>query len=107
MTALHLTLTIATYPEGDRWTWTLHAGRHIVASSGGQLFTRRIDCARGAEVGAGLLDVRRALHGFKGAGDLRLTAGRLRYDPDGFRDCAVDMVPITVLDERAGSEPTC
>jgi len=29
MTALHLTLTVATYPEGDRWTLTLDSGRHI------------------------------------------------------------------------------
>ena len=95
---LRLDLTVATYPEGDRWTWTLHAGRHIVSSSGGQLFTRRIDCARGAEVGAGLLDVRRALHGFKGAGDVGLRAYRLERDI-GVRASAVP-VPIRVLDAR-------
>jgi hypothetical protein len=89
MTALHLTLTIATYPEGDRWTWTLYAGRHIVSSSSGQLFSRRIDCARGAEVGAGLVDVRRALSGFKGAGDVARCAWRWP-----------DPVPIRVLDAR-------
>lgn len=63
MTALRLDLTIATYPEGARWTWSLWAGSRIVSSSGSQLFSRRVDCARGAEVGAGLEGVRDALAG--------------------------------------------
>ena len=100
MSALHLTLTIATYPEGDRWTWTLHWGRHIVSSSGGQLFSRRVDCARGAEVGAGLTEVRDALNGFRGAGPAPYRA--LRDDQHGSQE-----VPITILDQRVGSEPTC
>ena len=60
---LHLHLTLDTYDEGDRWTWTLMSGRHIVSTSGGQFFSRRTDCARGAEAGAGLEGVRRAIQG--------------------------------------------
>jgi hypothetical protein len=41
----------------DRWTWRLWSGSRIVSTSGSQLYSRRIDCARGAEVGAGLFDL--------------------------------------------------
>lgn len=94
---LHLHLTLDTYDEGDRWTWTLMSGRHIVSTSGGQLFSRRVDCARGAEVGAGLQGVRKALIGFRGAGKARWGAIR----PD-----LLTPVPITVIDARAGVEPS-
>ena len=43
--------------RGDRWTWRLWSGSRIVATSGSQRYSRRIDCARGAEVGAGLTGV--------------------------------------------------
>lgn len=99
MTALHLTLTIATYPEGDRWTWTLHAGRHIVSSSSGQLFSRRIDCARGAEVGAGLTGVREALQGFRGAGAVEWPAWRWARSASTLNVETID-VDIAILDER-------
>jgi len=100
MSALHLTLTVATYPEGDRWTWSLHSGRHIVSSSGSQLFSRRVDCAKGAEVGAGLTEVREALQGVRGPGDVFRPAWREIKGVDSVA------VPITILDERAASEPT-
>jgi hypothetical protein len=93
VTALRLDLTVATYPEGDRWTWTLHAGRHIVSSSGGQLFSRRIDCARGAEVGAGLTGVREALRGNVGFAPVESPA--LRRDGQ-----SLTPVAIRLLDAR-------
>lgn len=43
--------------RGDRWTWRLWSGSRIVSSSGSQRYSRRIDCARGAEVGTGFHDV--------------------------------------------------
>ena len=92
--ALRLTLTLARYPEGDRWTWSLHSGRHIVATSGGQLFTRRVDAARGAEVGAGLEGVCALLAG------KATRAGEVGYAE---RLAGREMVRVSVVvrDERA------
>lgn len=75
----------------DRWSWRLWAGGRIVSTSGSQLYSRRIDCARGAEVGAGLFDVARAIkHG-------HLEAGRLVFGGD------FDPVTVRILDERGQS----
>jgi hypothetical protein len=99
MSGLRLELIVRTYPEGDRWTWRLFSGRNIVSSSDSQLFSRRVDCARGAEVGGGLSEVREALDGFRGAGPVPHSA--LRHDENGWGS-----VPIAVLDERgAGGTP--
>jgi hypothetical protein len=50
---LRLDLRRFTVDGKDRWDWRLWAGSRIVSGSR-QTYSRRIDCARGAEVGAGL-----------------------------------------------------
>ena len=60
--SLRLTLLVRSYRRPgltpvDRWAWRLTSGSREVSSSGAQLYTRRIDCARGAEVGAGIEQV--------------------------------------------------
>jgi hypothetical protein len=97
MTRLRLDLIVRTYnvPAGggnllpaDRWTWRLWAGTRIVATSGSQLYTRRIDCARGAEVGAGLIDVVQAVQN----GGATIAARPSFAERD---DC-----PVRIIDER-------
>lgn len=77
----------------DRWTWRLWSGSRIVATSGPQLYSRRIDCARGAEVGAGLFGVADALQGSR----VMDTAHRC----DGTVE-TVD-VEVRLIDERTAS----
>ena len=83
----------ATYtpqPPVDRWTWRLWSGSRIVSTSGSQLYSRRIDCARGAEVGAGIVGIREAL-GWLDQGDARAYAYRMGLYAD---------VEVRVIDER-------
>lgn len=74
MSGLRLDLIVRTYPvdwdptgevTGHRWSWRLWSGSRIVSTSGSQLYSRRIDCVRGAEVGTGvrrvLLSIRHGL----------------------------------------------
>lgn len=75
MSALRLDLIVRRYmvqPHPDSsevpepytaWTWRLWSGSRIVATSGSQRYSRRLDCARGAEVGAGLCGVVEQLRG--------------------------------------------
>jgi len=88
MSGLRLDLIVRTYPEGDRWSWRLWSGSRIVSSSGAQLFSRRIDCARGAEVGAGLHD-------------LRASRCTFAWRPDHLGD--VHEVVVRIIDERGDS----
>jgi hypothetical protein len=91
---LRLDLTIRTYKDGDKWTWTLWKGSRIVATSGSQLFSRRIDATRGAEVGTGVSGVYDALQGVKterGADAPRLAFRRM------------DGVAVRVVDARRRS----
>lgn len=106
---LRLDLIVRTYPdlhigEGEdpdmtwssvaRWTWQLWAGSRIVSSSGSQLYSRRADCVRGAEVGAGieslgeLLSISRGLTGVIGT--------CYRFTSDGSEG-----VRVTIFDERS------
>ena len=96
---LRLDLIVKTYPRvmedavlgyADRWSWRLWSGSRIVSTSGSQLYSRRIDCARGAEVGAGLDGVGVAVR----TGELADTA--CRWKP--FEDC--DVVEVRLIDER-------
>lgn len=83
---LRLDLIQRTYSEGDHWTWRLWAGSRVVSSSGRQLYSRRADCCRGAEVGGGLLRVRAAI---------RYGLPAARMTPEGSV-----LVLVRVLDER-------
>jgi hypothetical protein len=74
--------------RGDRWTWRLWSGSRIVSGSGSQRYSRRIDCARGAEVGAGLDGVPYVVK--QGGGWVYRT----------HRDGSVDEVEVRILDER-------
>ena len=102
MSALRLDLIVRQYPDTptgkvtvdmsgrvDRWTWRLWSGSRIVSTSGSQRYSRRIDCARGAEVGAGLCYV---------ANHLRkpemVTAYRHGHDNSG------QQIEVRILDER-------
>lgn len=81
----------ATYtpqPPVDRWTWRLWSGSRIVSTSGSQLYSRRIDCARGAEVGACVWGVQQFLR--------RGTAQPFRYAAD----CSLQRVEVRIVDER-------
>jgi hypothetical protein len=79
------------FPEAvnaiDRWTWRLWSGSRIVSTSGSQLYSRRIDCARGAEVGAGLHD-------------LVNTRCTFAWRPDHRFDADVHPVEVRIIDER-------
>ena len=93
MSALYLELVIGHYDEGARWTWRLLRNGQIVSSSGSQLFSRRVDCARGAEVGTGISGVTEALAG-KGtkAGDVGRAIRRL------------ETVVVRIVDQRGGDD---
>lgn len=102
MSALRLDLIVRRYavphgpPDawGDLWTWRLWSGSRIVSSSGSQRYSRRIDCARGAEVGAGLGDVQNSLkYGHH-------VAYRLRSHAQGG---GIENVAVRILDERDGT----
>ena len=90
--SLRLDLIVRTYKEGDRWTWRLWSGSRIVSSSGSQRFSRRIDAAEGAEVGAGLSGVADAIRG-REFGD---HDPALRHTAAGW----IDSVAVRVRDER-------
>jgi hypothetical protein len=91
---LRLDIILRSYKEGDRWTWRLRSNGEIVASSGRQLYTRRIDCARGAEVGTGTHGVVEAL-----AGRANPVGRWSTYAEPGYRG-ANQAVEIGVVDER-------
>jgi hypothetical protein len=65
----------------------------IVATSGRQLFSRRIDCARGAEVGTGVSGVYDALQGVK-------TERGADAPRPAFRRGTFDDVAVRVIDAR-------
>lgn len=81
-----LDLILRTYDEGDRWTWRLWKGSRIVSGSASQLYSKRSACINGAESGAGLAHVARAV---------AEEGNAMRYMQDGY-----DLVPVRVLDER-------
>lgn len=85
----------ATYepqPDVDRWTWRLWSGSRIVSSSNKQLYSRRVDCVRGAEVGAGLTYVDEAVES--------LEAGFRGY-AYRWTERAPEDVEVRLIDERA------
>lgn len=103
MSGLRLDLIARTYLQDggyksvDRWTWRLWSGSKIVSTSGKQLYSRRIDCARGAEVGAGVGGVVLALKMGDGDGE-GLWADRWGWHGDR---ALPDDVAVRIIDERA------
>src|SRR5688572_1698509 len=93
MSRLRLDLIHRTYDEGDRYTWRLWSGSRVVSSSGPQLYSRRIDCARGAEVGTGVSGVVSAVKG-PPAG---MWADRWAWEVDR---CLPEDVEVRLIDER-------
>lgn len=93
MSALVLTIRKFNDNKGRvRFDWNLRSNGQIVSTSHRQGYSRRIDCANGAEVGAGLVDVHVAIT------DPRTAAARWTVDGLGYHRCQV--VNVRLVDER-------
>lgn len=96
MSRYRIDLIVDTYPEGDRWTWQLWHGSREVATSGSQLFSRRIGCARGAETGTGFSGVETALIGKATPKSGRIVEAGIAYR-------RLDGATVRLVDKRGAS----
>lgn len=89
---MSLVLTIRKFHDDNgrvRFDWNLRSNGQIVSTSHRQGYSRRIDCARGAEVGAGLCFVVNHLRDPNAC-----LAYRHGHDNDG------QIVEVRLIDER-------